>query len=130
MNDPVQNLVDYRLDRAREALEEARLMFDGGHLNTYVNRLYYACFYAVSAYLLRHGKSSAKHSGVRALFHREMVKPGLISLEFGQLYDRLFDNRQKADYADLVRFDPEDVGKWYDETMNFVQAVTRSLDRS
>lgn len=31
-------LVDYRLKRAREAIEEAGLLFDAGHLHTYVNR--------------------------------------------------------------------------------------------
>jgi uncharacterized protein len=45
-------LVQYRLDRAREALAEAVLLLDSGHANTGVNRLYYACFYAVSALLL------------------------------------------------------------------------------
>ena len=39
-------LVQYRLDRAREALAEAVLLLDSGHANTGVNRLYYACFYA------------------------------------------------------------------------------------
>ncbi len=34
--------------------------------------------------------------------------------------DMLFDNRQKGDYADLVRFDPEDVSGWYDEAEGFV----------
>jgi uncharacterized protein (UPF0332 family) len=33
-------------------MKEARLMIDSGFLNAAVNRLYYACFYAVSAILL------------------------------------------------------------------------------
>ena len=123
MSDPVRTLVDYRIERAREALDEALLLLNSGHANTYVNRLYYACFYAVSAYLLLHGKSSAKHSGVRALFHQEVVKSGLVSQELGQLYDRLFDNRQKADYADLVQFKLTDVQGWYEETTGFVQKI-------
>lgn len=51
------------------------------------------------------------------------VKPGLVDIELGQLYDRLFDNRQKGDYADLVRFDPNEVRNWYDEAQKFVEAV-------
>lgn len=43
-------LVQYRLDRVREALAEAVLLLDSGHANTGVNRLYYACFCAVSAF--------------------------------------------------------------------------------
>jgi hypothetical protein len=41
--------------------------------------------------------------------------PGLVEIGLGQIYDRLFDNRQKGDYADLIRFDPDEVSDWYDE---------------
>jgi len=57
----------------------------------------------------------------------------LITTELAQLYDRLFDNRQKGDYADLVRFDPNEVRDWYDETQEFVDAaenlIGKELDR-
>jgi len=33
-------LIEYRMERARETLGEARIMFDAGRINTYVNRLY------------------------------------------------------------------------------------------
>ena len=31
-------LIDYRLERAKETLGEAQLLYDRGYLNTYVNR--------------------------------------------------------------------------------------------
>ena len=123
MKEETRTLVAYRLERARESLEEARILLDRGYGNTFVNRLYYACFYAVSALLLTKGLSSAKHSGIRSLFHQSIVKSGLVDLESGQLYDRLFDNRQKGDYTDLVRFDPHEVGDWYDDARRFVYVV-------
>ena len=98
-----------------------------GHTNTFVNRLYYACFYAVSALLLAKGLSSAKHSGVRALFHQNFVKPNIINVELGQLYDRLFDNRQKGDYADLIRFNSNEVRPWLEETKKFVDVVEKLI---
>jgi uncharacterized protein (UPF0332 family) len=123
MKEETKTLVAYRLERAEESLEEAKLLLERGYGNTFVNRLYYACFYAVSALLLTRGLSSAKHSGIRSLFHQKIVKSGLVDLESGQLYDRLFDNRQKGDYADLVRFAPDEVGDWYDEVRRFVDMV-------
>ena len=128
MTEETRTLVRYRLGRAREALEEAVLLLERGYTNTCVNRLYYACFYAVSALLLARGLSSARHSGIRALFHQHIVKPGMINVPLGQLYDRLFDNRQKGDYADLVRFALDDVQPWIEEARTFVDAVgTRIL---
>ena len=123
MKEEVRVLVHYRLERAFEALKEARILFDQGHGNTFVNRLYYACFYSVSALLLARGFSSAKHSGIRALFHQNFVKTGFVAKELAQTYDKLFDNRQKGDYADLVRFDLDEVSEWYDETKLFVKEI-------
>ncbi|GAB6273275.1 MAG: HEPN domain-containing protein [Peptococcaceae bacterium] len=123
MKEEIFLLVNYRFERAKESLEEARILLEKGHANTFINRLYYACFYAVSALLLAKGLSSAKHSGIRSLFHRNFIKPGIIDIELGQLYDRLYDSRQKADYADLVRFDLNEVSFWLKETEKFVEVI-------
>jgi len=127
MKKETRTLIAYRLERARESLEEAKILLERGYGNTFVNRLYYACFYAVPSLLLSRGLSSAKHSGIRSLFHQNFVKSNLVSVELGHLYDRLFDNRQKGDYADLVRFDVEEVSEWYDETRGFVETVENIL---
>ncbi len=75
-----KTLVFYRMERALETLEEAVLLLNAGHTNTAVNRLYYACFYAVSALLLTQDMSSTKHIGIRSLFNRHFVKTGKILL--------------------------------------------------
>ena len=127
MTEETLALVRYRLERSREALQEAALLFDAGHTNTAVNRLYYAAFYAVSAALLARGFSSSKHSGVRALLHRELVRSGLVPRELGRFFDTLFDSRQKGDYADLVRFEASDVEPWFGLTRDLVDALERCL---
>jgi len=86
MRQETKTLILYRMGRAHEALDEALLLLQEGHANTFVNRLYYACFYAVSALLLTKGLSSAKHSGVRALFHQKFVKPGVVDAELHFLF--------------------------------------------
>ena len=48
-----------------------------------------------------------KHSGVRAAFHREFIKTGLLDVKWGKLYDQLFEDRQEGDYVALVSFDLE-----------------------
>ena len=125
MKEEVAVLVDYRFERARQSLEEARLLMDGGHGNACVSRLYYASFYAVSALLLSKGLSSSKHSGVRSLFHQNLVKPGLIDVRLGRLYDDLYDSRQKADYVDMVKFEITKAGQLLEETKQFVLSTER-----
>ena len=53
-----KDLVLYRMARAQETLEDARILANAGRWNVCVNRLYYACFYAVSALLAGDGLSS------------------------------------------------------------------------
>jgi uncharacterized protein (UPF0332 family) len=134
VNEETLTLVRYRLSRAKEALEEADLLLESGHANTFVNRLYYACFYAVSALLLAKGLSAVRHGGVRVLFHQHIVKPGLLSITQGQLYDKFFDNRQRGDYADLTYFELQEVRPWLEEARAFVDAIealiVRAIDRS
>ena len=43
--------------------------------------------------------------------------------DLGQVYDKLYRNRQKGDYADLVRFEVDEVSNWYSEAMTFVRAI-------
>jgi uncharacterized protein (UPF0332 family) len=127
MNAERDVLIRYRLERARETLVEADLMAQSGHWNGCVNRLYYACFYAVTALLLRHDLSAGKHAGVRSLFNRHFVRPGTISAILGKLYRDLFESRQQGDYQDLVRFEEQQVRPWISEAHRFVAHIEELL---
>ena len=48
-----------------------------------------------------------KHCGVRAAFNRKIVKGGRVSRVHGELYNRLFRDRQKGDYVSFAEFNPE-----------------------
>lgn len=81
MNERSKGLVSYRMARAEETLEDARIIARAGRWNACVNRLYYACFYAVSALLIRDGLSSSKHAGIRGLFNRTSLGSRLVCHE-------------------------------------------------
>lgn len=122
-------LIVYRMECANETVQEARLLFEAGHLRAYVNRLYYACFYAVSALLLTIDKSTSKHSHLRSLLHREFVRTGSIPMEFGRHFDLLFDSRQEGDYSDFVTFKVDEVNPWLERTEQFVHHITELINK-
>lgn len=62
-----RDLVKYRIDRAYETLKEADLLADNSFYNAAVNRLYYACYYATVALLLKHGIMASTHAGVKSM---------------------------------------------------------------
>jgi uncharacterized protein len=118
-----EDLIKYKLERSGETLEEAKIMLGSSHLFGAANRIYYACFYAVSALLLSKDLSSPKHSGVLSLFNRHFVKTGLIPVELGKFYSRLFDTRIESDYADLVTIDLKEIQDNLKTAEIFIPAV-------
>lgn len=118
------DVVSYRINRAREALEEAQILSEAARWNVSVNRLYYACFYAVSALLAKHGMASSKHAGVRGLFNRHYVKTGKVPVDTARIYNDLFERRQEGDYIDFVYFEEKDVIPWILNARRFVDFIT------
>ena len=128
MTESSRDVVLYRLNRATETLEDARILADAGRWNACVNRLYYACFYAVSALLVRHGLSSSKHAGVRSLFNRKYVKMGKIPKDLARIYNDLFERRQEGDYIDFVTFQESQVLPWISEAELLIGFITKLIE--
>lgn len=106
------DLIDYRRAKARETLDDAKLLADADRLASAVNRIYYALFYEVNSILALKDLNSTKHSGVMALFNEHFVKTGIVPLQEGRFYSRMFEFRQKSDYADFVSFEKDMVNRW------------------
>ena len=119
----LKELAAYRLERAKTTLEEARMMAASGHWNTCINRLYYACFYAVNALLITQGLSSSKHSGVRAFFNLHYVKTKLVPKDEASLFNDLFEYRRDSDYADYYQADSELAKSFIDRTDDFLEVI-------
>lgn len=124
-----KELVSYRLQRARETLADARILADAGRWNPCVNRLYYACFYAVSALLVQEGLSSSKHTGLRSLFNRHFVKTNKVPKEKARIFNDLFERRQEGDYVDFVSFEESQVLPWLPEAEAFVENIAVLIEK-
>ena len=127
MTEPLETLIHYRLERAQESLDEARLLADAGRWNACVHRLYYSCFYAVSALLVHDGLSSSRHTGVRSLLNRHYVRTGKVPRELARIYNDLFERRQEGDYADFVRFQANQVRPRILQAEAFIAAMRALL---
>lgn len=131
MSPELRDLIRYRMSRARWTLANAKkLLDDEGPANSAVNRLYYATFYAISALLLAEGLSSKKHSGIRSLFGKHLVKTGRISRTAGDTYNLLFEARHVADYEDMVEYGQEqasDLLVQAEQVLDEVEDLLKSL---
>ncbi|KUK76298.1 MAG: HEPN domain protein [Proteiniphilum acetatigenes] len=118
-----EDIIAYRLKRARETFEDAEILADHGKWNSSINRLYYACYYAVTALQLKHGLKTSTHSGVKTVFSESFIKPQIISPELGKIYAQLFTFRQKGDYSDFFDFNGERVLPYFEPVKKLIDII-------
>lgn len=123
-----KEVIQFRRRKAKNTLNDAKLLFKNKSLFSTINRLYYALFYEVSALLLIKGLSSSKHSGTKALFHQHFVRTGHISKEMGKFYSSMFGFRQKSDYDDFSEFEEQKVSEWLQKAKEFIDAVEKVIE--
>jgi uncharacterized protein (UPF0332 family) len=126
----IQDVVMYWIDKVKESLDSAYDEMTADRLSFSVNRIYYACFYVISALLLQKGLKFKKHSGVRSAFHQHLVKSGMISNKHGILYDELYEARQRGDYIELINFEREQVENWYNQAKDFTETVISIITKN
>lgn len=124
MNEDVrQNIVMYRMGKARQLLHDVDVLIENELWNSTINRMYYACFHAVSALLIKNGIEVKSHMGVRQAFGLHFVKAGKVSLEYGRIFSRIYDKRQSSDYDDFIDFTKEEVEKLYPQIKSFIMVI-------
>ncbi len=120
--------IRYRIERAFDTYEVAILLYNNLKWNSAINRLYYSCFYAVSALLFKEGINAKSHSGIKSMFYLNFIKTKIIDVEFGKLYSDLFDWRQKGDYGDFFDFNKSDVESVLIPTKNFINKIREIIN--
>ena len=91
----------YRLNRAKEDLEAAKLLFKEGNFRIANNRAYYAIFHSMRAVLVLDNFDSSKHSGVIAEFRKKYIKTGIFPVEISKMIGSAFTIRNASDYDDM-----------------------------
>lgn len=118
-----QEYIDHRLKKSADSLLAAKLLFQNNFLNETINRLYYGCFYIVTALLFKKDIKSKTHAGALNMFSLHFIKPNLLPESMGDFYTSLFNNRQEGDYADFSEFEKTFVETLLAETEDFISAV-------
>ena len=118
------DIVRYRLENAHKTLKEVDLLIQNGLFNTAANRMYYACFYAVSALLVANQITTKSHDGVKQMFGLHFIKTGIFPAYFGKYYGELFYERITGDYEDLFDHDEVSINGLYPKAKEIVDAVT------
>jgi len=119
---------NYRLQRAKETILEVETHIENRFWNTAINRMYYACFYAVGALLVKHGIETSSHSGTRQKFGQLFVKTGKVDRNLAKHYTDLFEKRHKGDYNDFFDFDAETAKRLLPLSKKFIKKIEEMIN--
>lgn len=86
-------------------------------------------FYSVQALLLLNGASFSKHSQVKGYFNREFIKTEIFPKQFGRLYNKVFEYRQKFDYVDLAIPEKELISEYIESAKEFISKIEEYLQK-
>lgn len=104
-------LITFRMERARETLFEAQVQMDNALWRVAVNRLYFACFYAITALLVTKDDYPKTHKGLKQRFALLFVTTKVVPLHLADTFSELFDRRNSGDYDDFFDVDRSTVDR-------------------
>lgn len=90
----------YRLEKAKEALISAKLLYDNNDLIGTNNRAYYSIFYAIRAVLALERVDFKKHKDVISYFNKNYVKTEIFPRKIGSKIAQTQTVRERSDYDD------------------------------
>jgi len=117
------DLIYYRIARAKDTYDDALILSEKEKWNSTINRLYYATYYAVMALLLDSDLKPTTHNGAKSNFSEYFIKTGKIDSKYGKMYSQLFTWRQKGDYDDLFDFDKDKVMPYFEPVNDFILLI-------
>ena len=122
-----KDLVNLRLEKAKETFAEVEAHIQHGYWRTAASRLYYACFYAVSALFIKNGIKAHTHSGTISQFGLHFVSTGFFSQQEGRFFKRLFELRQDGDYDDWIIITEDDIVPLVEPVKDFIDKIEQLI---
>ena len=101
MDEQTIELAKYRIEKAKEELEAAKILYEKDIIKSSLSSSYYSIFHTARSLLLFKKLGSKKHSGVIALFNKEFIKTGLFDEKCKDILTKAFHIRIESDYEDF-----------------------------
>ena len=100
-SETIEGFSKYRLNKAKETLETARMIFnEGKDFTSANNKAYYAIFYAIRAVLAIEEVDFKRHKDVLAYFNKEYVNKEKFPKMIGRKISQAQRIREDSDYDD------------------------------
>lgn len=105
------DLAKYKLERAREELDTAELLFKNEKLKAANNRAYYSIYYSLTAVLCLEPIAFKRHKDTIGYFNKNYVHTGLFPGEIGRNISKAAKVRHASDYDEFYIASKEEAEK-------------------
>jgi uncharacterized protein (UPF0332 family) len=116
-------LIQYRLDEAKDTQTDVALLISHDRLRAAINRIYYGMFYALLALGLKYNFETSKHLQLLGWFNKNFIHEGLIDTKYGKIINKAYNRRTKGDYDSYIEFDIDMINEMFVEMKDFINAI-------
>lgn len=106
-----KDLAKYKLERAKEELDTAELLYTNEKLKAANNRAYYSIYYSLTAVLCLEPIAFKKHKDTIAYFNKNYVHTEVFSKEIGRNIAKAAKIRHASDYDEFYIAGKEETEK-------------------
>ena len=124
------DLVQYRIDIAKEKLKSAKILLDAGQYKDSIGRSYYALFSAVRAVLAKDQVDFSKHAGVIAYFQKNYIKTEIFERKYSKYLSSAFQIRNSCDYDDFYIVSKANAEEQYRKVDEMIHVIIDYLSKS
>ena len=125
---PTPDALKAMIEKAQSKLNVAKKDFESGFFGDASSRAYYAVFHAMTAVLAEKGLVFSSHAQTIGAFNRKFIKENIFPPDTYKIIQRLFDNRQMADYDWNLSIDREQAQQDITDAERLINKCHRHLE--
>lgn len=129
-NNEIISLSKYRLEQAKENLEEAEALFIINKYKGASNRAYYSIFHAMKSVLVLKQIDFKKHSSVIAYFNKEYFAKNIFPKELGKGVSEASFYREKSDYLDFYIITKEECNNQIETAKKMIECIEKYISEN
>jgi uncharacterized protein (UPF0332 family) len=123
------SLIAYNIEKAETAINDTHFLIENKKSYLAYNRIYYACFYIITALALKNDFSTSKHKQLIGWFNKNYVKENIVDKKYGKILNKAFDQRTESDYGTVLNPSVEEVLSLLEEVKEFVHVIKHLLTK-
>lgn len=125
----IEGFAKYRLEKAKDALKSAQLLYKTNDLTGAINRAYYAIFYAIRAVLALERIDFKRHKDVLAYFNKKYVSTEIFPKQIGKKISQAQRAREDSDYDDEYEQSFEKTEEQIKTAEEIIRLVEKYMDK-